>query len=338
MKKCGFVLVAVLVLCACDKPAEAPDELQGRPEPRARPEPVVVYASYADENYLPSLFATFTRETGIPVTVRHRPEQQIVSEVIDKRGSPPADVLLTRSVHGVWQAADEGALLPLQSAKISELVPGWLRDPDGYWSAIGFATIDIVCNASSQVDCDAVEKYEDLGKPELRSRLCLSSPSLDVNRTLIASLIADHGVRPAEIIVRGWIANLALPPYDSELELLQAVAAGTCAVGVVSGLQFHQFGRPTVAARSPQPGYIGVEAVGIGRHARSPDAARQLVEWIVDQEAQAANYAATGLRPANPAVGAGPLEDLESEGRRNAGIAGANVVDADMLAERAAWR
>ena len=32
---------------------------------------------------------------------------QIVNEVIEKRGSPPADVLLTRSVLGAWRAADE---------------------------------------------------------------------------------------------------------------------------------------------------------------------------------------------------------------------------------------
>jgi len=328
----ALCLVAALLLCACEKPAEAPAE------PESRPEPVVVYASYADENYLPSLFAAFTRETGIPVTVRHRPEQQIVSEVIEKRGSPPADVLLTRSVHGVWQAADEGALLPLQSAPVAESVPDWLRDPDGYWTAIGFAWIDIVCNANSQVDCNVVEKYEDLGKPKFRSRLCLSSSQLAINRTLIASLIADHGVRPAEIIVRGWIANLALPPYENERDLLQAIEAGTCAVGVVSGLAFHQFGRPTVAAISPQPGYVGVEALGIGRHARSPEAARQLVEWFIDQEAQAANYTASGLLPANPVVLADPFKFPKSEGRQNAGIAGANEVDAVRLAERAAWR
>lgn len=328
----ALCLVAALLLCACEQPAEAP----ARPE--NRPEPVVVYASYADENYLPSLLAAFTRETGVPVTVRHRPEQQIVSEVIEKRGSPPADVLLTRSVHGVWQAADEGALLPLQSATVAELVPGWLRDPDGYWTAIGFASIDIACNGNSEADCDAIAKYEDLGKPDFRSRLCLSASSLAVNRTLIASLIADHGVRPAEIIVRGWIANLALPPYENERDLLQAIEAGTCAVGVVSGLAFHQFGRPTVAAIWPQPGYIGVEAVGIGRHARSPDAARQLVEWLIDQEAQALHSAASGLRPANAAVPAGPFEYPNSEGRWNAGIAGANEVDAVRLAERAAWR
>ena len=332
MTGCRVLLAAAVVLSGCEPAPEAPVE------PASRPEPIVVYASYVDENYLPSLFADFTRASGVPVTVRHREELQIVSEVIENRGSPPADVLLTRSVHGIWQAAEEGALRPLQSPAISEQVPDWLRDPDGYWTATGFATIDVVCNASNQVDCSAIAKYEDLGKPDFLSRLCLSSSSLAVNRTLIANLIADHGVRPAEIIVRGWIANLALPPYESEHELLQAIEDGTCAAGVVSGLALHRFGRPTVAASLPQPGYIDVEAVGIGRHARSPDAARKLVEWFTDKQAQVAHAKSGGLYPANSEAEEEANRGMAATLERNVGVAGLNAVDAVKLAERASYR
>ena len=275
-------LLAVVTLCACERPAPEPRA------PAARPEPVVVYAPYEDENYLPSLFAEFTRETGIPVTVRHRPEHQIVGEVIANKGSPPADVLLTRSVHGIWRAADEGALRPLQSQEITRTVPGWLRDPDGYWTAIGFSPIHVGCNGERQEDCDAVEAYEDLGKPEFQGRLCVSASSIAVNRTLIAGLIADHGVRPAELIVRSWMANLALPAFDSEAALLQAVETGTCRLAIVSSLAVNDFNRPTVAAIWPQPGYLDVAAVGINRHARSPEAALRLVEWLGGTEAMAA--------------------------------------------------
>jgi len=331
MRRFGAFLAVALALCACDRPA---------PEtraPGARPDPVVVYASYEDENYLPSLFAEFTRETGIPVTVRHRPEEQIVSDVIEKRGSPPADVLLTRSVHGIWQAADEGALRPLQSDTVSGIVPGWLRDPDGYWTAAGFATIDVVCNAESQGDCNAVGSYEDLAEPEFSERLCVSTSTLAVNRVLIAGLIVDHGAHPAETLVRGLVANLALPPHETERALLQAVEAGTCPLAVVSSLAFHEFGKPTVAATWPRPGYFDVVAAGVGRHARSPDAARSLVEWLLGEQAQAAQFDATGLRPANPGVLAGSAGFPAPAGKNNATLFGLYHVEAVKLAERARW-
>jgi len=320
-------LIVALALSACSRPAEESTV------PAARPEPVVVYASFEDENYLPSLFDDFTRETGIPVTVRHRPEHQIVGEVIANKGAPPADLLLTRSVHGVWRAADEGALRPLQSDTIATTVPRWFRDPDGYWTGIGFQSTEVVCGAERRSDCDAVEAYEDLGKAEFRGRVCLSASSLAVNRALVAGLIADHGARPAELVVRGWVANLALPPLESEAALLQAVEAGTCGLAVVSGGAIHDYGKPTIATAWPKPGYFDVWAVGINRHARSPDAARSLAEWLVGDHAQVKQSEAAGQRPV---TSAGKFELPEAE-MRNAAIFGFHAADAAKLAERARW-
>jgi iron(III) transport system substrate-binding protein len=331
MMRLAPLLLAVLVLGACERPApEGPAGVE-------RLEPVVVYASFEDENYLPALFAEFTHATGIPVTVRHRPEHQIVAEVIEKRGAPPADLLLTRSVRGVWRTSDEGALRPLQSGEIARVVPAWLRDPDGYWTAIGFEPIHVVCGADNPQDCESIAAYQDLGKPGFRGRVCLSAAALAVNRTLVAGLIADHGVRPAELIVRGWVANLAFPPFESEAALLQALDAGRCGVAVVSGLALHAFSGLTVAATWPQPGYFGVVAVAINRHARSPDAARRLADWLLGGSAQAQQFAATGLQPANPDVAAGPSVFPAAEGMHNAGVFGRHEPDAVKLAERARW-
>jgi iron(III) transport system substrate-binding protein len=327
----ALLALTALSLGACERSDEETSA------PAARPEPVVVYASFGDEDYLPSLFAGFTRETGIPVTVRHRPEHQIVGEVIANRGSPPADLLLTQTVHGIWRAADEGALRPLQSQAISGIVPGHLRGPDGDWTAIGFSSIDVVCSAAKPEDCDAVEGYEDLGKPEIQGRLCLSASTLPVNRTLVAGLIADNGVRPAELIVRGWIANLALPPFDSEAALLQAVEAGTCDLAIASGFAFHAFARPTVAATWPQPGYFDVFAVGINRHARSPDAARSLAEWLVAPLAQGAIAESAGLGPVNAAVPANRAPSPLPDERHKPAIFGFHETDAVKLAQRARW-
>jgi iron(III) transport system substrate-binding protein len=329
MNRLTAIALAALALGACGRPAEE--------TPAARPEPVVVYASFEDEDYLPSLFLEFTRETGIPVTVRHRPEHQVVGEVIANKGSPPADLLLTRSIHGIWRAADEGALRPLQSRPIVDAVPDFLRSPDGDWTAIGFDTINVVCNAASRRDCESITTIEDLGEPGFEGWVCLSAPSLAVNKSLIAAVIADHGTRPAETLVRGWIRNLALPPFDNEQALLQAVAAGTCRLAVVSGLAIREFNKEAVAAKWPRPGYFDVLAVGIGRHARQPESARRLAEWLVDNDAQAAQFAAIGLLPASPVVAEASTGLPAPWQKRNAGVLGFFESEAIKLAERARW-
>ena len=328
--KRALALACVLVLAAaCDK---TPENVAA---PAVRHEPVVVYASYGGD-YLPTLFESFTASTGIPVTVRHRREEQIVAEVIANSASPPADVLLTRSVHGMWLAADEGALRPLQSPGLSESVPEWLRDPDGYWVATGYTPIGIAIDPE-RADADAISGYNDLARPEFESKLCLSAPWNAVNRNLVANLVATHGTREAEMIVRGWTANMALPAFDSERDLLEAISAGRCAVGLVSEFAVATHVSTLLRFVRPEPAHVVTEAIGIGRHARYPANARILLDWLVGEEAQREHAKIYGFYPSNSRVSGGSNQSVTTFDR-NAGVAGAFDVDAINLAERAGWR
>jgi iron(III) transport system substrate-binding protein len=178
---------------------------------------------------------------------------------------------------------------------------------------------------------------KDLGNTDFKGRVCLSAPSLDVNRTLISMLIAEHGMRPAEIIVRGWIANLALPAFESEADLLDAIASGTCALGIASSGATLVAATGSVSVLTPQPTYAVAEAAGVARHARSPDAARRLIEWFVSREAQALHTQRPGYYPSNGEGQIGSMLPGELATERNVGIAGAYAADADKLAERASW-
>ena len=197
MKQVVALACLALLVVACGK---APENEDAAP---VRHEPVVVYASYDNEDYLPGLFESFTAKTGIPVTVRHRREEQIVAEVIENSASPPADVLMTRSVHGMWLAADEGALRPLQREVPTEAVAEWLRDPDGYWVATGFTPIGIMIDPD-RADVDAISGYEDLASPEFESKLCLSSAA---ERTSPSGVVVTNSVVGASLSYTGLPAS-----------------------------------------------------------------------------------------------------------------------------------
>ncbi len=330
MKQAVALACVLLLAVACQ---EAPE---GDTAPAERHEPVVVYASYDNEDYLPGLFELFTASTGIPVTVRHRREEQIVAETIGNSASPPADVLLTRSVHGIWLAADEGALRPLQSEVAAQSVAEWLRDPDGYWVATGYVPVGIVVDPG-RADADAISGYGDLGRAEFKSKLCLAAPWNAVNRNLLANLIATHGTREAEMIVRGWTANMALPAFGSERDLLEAISAGRCALGIVSEFAIATHVSTTLRFVRPEPAYVVAEAAGIGRHARHPANAQILLDWLVGEEAQREHAKISGFYPSNTEV-AGRGSQSVTTFDRNAGVAGAFDTDAINLAERAGWR
>ena len=106
---------------------------------------------------------------------------------------------------------------------------------------------------------------------------------------------------------------------------------------MVSGLALNHANRPTVAASWPQPGHFDVVAVGINRHARSPEVARRLIAWLVDDAAQAAQFDAIRLLPVDAGEPTAGLPFPGPHGMRNANVFGLYEADAIKLAERARW-
>jgi len=155
-------------------------------------------------------------------------------------------------------------------------------------------------------------------------------------------LIKVHGARPAEIIVRGWIQNLALPPYKTEKDLMQAIRSGTCAVGLISGsatgLRQPRDEASRIAVVTPSPAHISIEAAGVNRHAREPEAARGLIDWLVSSVVQERHAAAFAMYPANPVAAGQDMPLPQQLGGSNVASAAWLSDDAAKLAERAAYR
>ena len=333
-----LTLIAALLVAACGEREQASEVVDTTAE--VNPEPIVVYASYENDAYLPKMFEGFTEDTGIRVTVRNAEQQKNVDDVIAKRGSPPADLLLT-SLIGVWRAADEGALRPLGSDAINKSVSEFMRDPDGFWTAISLRPVHIAFD-TQHFSRSEIGGVEDLAKPEFKGKLCLTSSAREVNRLLIAKLIQSLGERSAEIIVRGWVSNLALPSFSSEVELMRAMEAGTCAVGMVSYSELRRSvaneGAERIGAKAIVPVHGSVEAAGINRHAREPKAARLLLEWMLSRQVQADHVTRIVASPVIVEAYEDEASIAEFVGGKYLGAAAWLDEDAAKLAERAAYR
>jgi iron(III) transport system substrate-binding protein len=261
-------LILLLMLTACSPPG---------PQPPG--DPVVVYAAYADDSTIAAAFDRYKEETGVLVIVRRGPADRIVGDMIDNDVSPPADILMTDSVVPAWLAGEEGALRPLASETLRDLVPAWARDADDLWFGTRFHGAVIVHNMPD-ADLSDVQDFAALAEQRFADSLCLTSSGLAINLAIIAMMINDLGVRPTELVVRDWVKNLAAPPFDSEDRLVEAVQDGTCGVAIVSASAAVGSG---LDLRQPAADYGDVATIGIGRHARNPEGARALAEWLISQ-------------------------------------------------------
>ncbi len=289
-------LCAVLLLSSCESgPA---------------PAPIVVYAVGDNEEGLTMRLAEFTDDTGIGVTLVFSKSSKNADLVINNSGSPTADVLMTNNVADIWRAGDEGALRPIQSDAF-DAGDSLLNDQEGLWAAIDVRFHAIAMR--NEADKPLVASYDQLASPELHGRICLSSSKLHVNRSLLAMLIDDRGLKETERLVRGWMRNLAASPFPSEVELLDAIRAGTCDYGIVSW--FPDAGGITYSLADER--YFDIDGIGVARHAHQPDSAQRLVDWMLNRRVR-----------------------LQGDFKKNRAIgnAGWRDEDARLLAERAGYR
>ena len=293
----ALLSVALLVACG-DKPP---------------PGHVVIYAHEGTRaQRIEEMLAEFTAETGVLVTIKFGASSELTDAVIGKKDAPRADILLTAGAADIWRAAENGALRPLPE-ETRQRVPASLQDPDGYWiAATAISPVIVVADEAPTFMPDGIG---DLGGTEFKGRLCLSSSALPGSRALVAALMESNDNKTVERMIRRWVHNLALPPFESEAKLVNAVQSGACELGILTGnIQDDSLARfwPSTEPRS-----FHIDGIGVARHATDADAAQQLVAWIAGRQ------------------GARVYEGVEYI---HAGVAGWRDEEARLLAERAGYR
>ena len=309
--------------------------------------PVVVYSARA-EHLIRPIFDAYTAETGVPIRYTTDSEQPLIQKLLAEGATTPADLLLTVDAGNLWYAAERGALRPTDSDVLRANVPEHLRDPDGMWFALSVRARTIVYDTRA-VDAAELADYAGLADAQWRGRLCLRTAEKVYNQSLVAMLIADLGEARTEEIVRGWVANLATDVFANDTQLIEAMAAGRCAVGVVNTYYFGrlQVDNPDIPIGVFWPSaanggvHVNVSGAGVTRHASNPEGARALLEWMSSPAAQALFGGDNLEYPANPEVAPHPLVAAWgpfTANPMNVAQAGVHQAAAVRLMDRAGYR
>ncbi|SFF51496.1 iron(III) transport system substrate-binding protein [Fontimonas thermophila] len=317
--------------------------------PVAQAAELVVYSARA-ESLIKPIFERYERERGIKIRYLTDKEAPLIERLRAEGRNTPADLLLTVDAGNLWQAAELGLLRPLQSATLAANIPEHLRDPEGRWYGLSVRARTIVY-ARDRVQPSDLDSYAALADGRWRGRLCLRTSKKVYNQSLVAMMIAELGMARTEQIVRGWVANLAAPPFASDNEVMDAIVARRCDVGIVNTYYFGRLLREKpeleLALFWPDQGengrgvHVNVSGAGVTRHAKHPQAAQALLEWLSAGPAQHM-FAALNLEyPANPDVPPDPAVAAWGSFRQNpinVAQAGALQAEAVKLMDRVGYR
>jgi iron(III) transport system substrate-binding protein len=317
------------------------------PEPQASAEPIVVYSS-RQEHLIKPLFDRFTAATGIEVQYQTGEEGPLIARLQAEGVDTYADVLYTVDAGNLWMAAERGLLRPLESTVLEQNIPAHLRDPQGRWFGLSVRARTIAYS-TERVDPAQLSTYEDLADPKWQGKLCLRTSKKVYNMSLVATMIERLGEAETEAVVRGWVANLAAPVFSSDLLVIDAIAAGQCDVGIINTYYLGQSQQqnPDVpvalfwANQQDSGVHVNVSGAGITTHAKNPEGAQRLIEWLSTAEPQRMFSELNLEYPASPAVDA--IELVQSWGdfkddTINVETAGRLQVDAVKLMDRADYR
>ncbi|MDX1481112.1 MAG: substrate-binding domain-containing protein [Woeseiaceae bacterium] len=319
----GLILLAVL-LAGCERETRTVGDGRDR---------LVLYTSLDHERVV-AIADGYRDASGAEVVFLIDEPKALIERMSDHGVRPPADVLLTDGLGAVVAALDEDVLRPLPR----NAATGVLDDPDGYWRAAGFARDLVVFHSETDVS-PPPKDYAALADAAYSGRLCLRRGALDRSRALVASMIVALGERDAELAVRGWRSNLASSVFDSEDELVGAVAAGTCPIAIVGSdtLERHRRSNPVapLGIAIPEASWRHPLTVGVARHASDADAAARFVDWLLSAEGQRVLHADRSYH----AVGDTAIHDRDDPATSiHPAAAAYRYADAVMLIERARYR
>jgi iron(III) transport system substrate-binding protein len=269
---------------------------------------VVVYSA-RNEQLIKPLFDRYTDETGVSIRYITDKAGPLLQRLQAEGKRTPADMLITVDAGNLWHAAENDVLAETNSPVLDANVPANLRDPKGRWFGLSERARTIVYS-TERVTPDQLSSYEDLADPRWKGRLCLRTSKKVYNQSLVATLIARHGEEKTEQIVRGWVANLAAVPFSNDTKAMEAVAAGQCDVTIVNTYYFGrlQQSQPDIklalfwANQDSSGVHINVSGAGVTKHAKHPEAAQKLLQWLSSETAQA-EFAGRNMEyPVNPKV------------------------------------
>lgn len=289
---------AVLLLAACGKqeaaPA-APSVAPAAPPAAAQPVAEIVVYSTRNEQLIKPVFDAYTAQTGVKISFVTDKEGPLLERLKNEGANTPADLLLTVDAGTLWQAAQLQLLQPVDSASLQKDVAEHLRDPGKQWYGLSARARSIFYNPTL-VKPEELSTYQALADDQWAGKLCLRTSKKVYNQSLVAMLIAANGEAATEAMVRGWVENLATAPFPDDTKLLEAIAAGQCAVGIANTYYFGRLQRdkPDIAVQVfwPNQGegqdgvHVNIAGAGVTAHAKHRDEAVKLLEWMASDKAQ----------------------------------------------------
>jgi iron(III) transport system substrate-binding protein len=245
------------------------------------------------------IFKKFEKETGIDVNIIDDDADKLLIRLEKEGKNSPCDLFMTVDAGRLVRAKNLGLLQSIQDEKLLSMVPGNLRDSEGYWMA-QTVRARIIVYSKERVDTNVLSTYEDLADPKWKGKLLVRSSDNIYNQSLLASMIAHNGHENASKWALGVVANLAREPKGNDKDQVKAIAAGEGDISLVNtyyvGRMLESDDQAEVDAakkvgvfypnQKGRGAHINISGAGIAKYAPNKTNAEKLLAFMLREDIQ----------------------------------------------------
>ena len=281
---------------------------------------VTIYSG-RDEALVGPILERFNEETGIAIDVRYGDSADLALLIAEEGENTPADVFFSQTPGAVDFLEEQELLGTLPDDVLGRVDPQY-ESAEGHWVGTTARQRVLVYN-EDMVDADDLpDSVLDLTAEEYRGRVGVAPPNGSF-QDFVSALRLTEGDDAA----RSWLEGMAendSPTFPDNLSIVDAVARGEIPMGLVNHYYNYRYldENPDAPSRNyvfPN-GDIGAllisSTISTLEPASDDDRAEQLVEFLLDDEAQQFFADETfeyplieGIQPSDELP---PLESLET--------------------------
>ncbi|MBK8454940.1 MAG: Fe(3+) ABC transporter substrate-binding protein [Thiofilum sp.] len=314
---------------------------------------VNVYSA-REEQLIKPLLNAFSKDTGIKVNLVTSDDDPLLERLKREGTNSKADVLIMADAGRLARAVQYGVLQPIQSPRLQQVIPAYLRDPAKRWFGLT-SRARVIFYAKGRVNPNEIKSYEDLTAAKWKGRICVRSSNSIYNQSLVASMIAHQGEAQASQWVKGLVQNFARPPSGGDRDQIKGLAAGECDIALGNTYYYAQMlfgGDSSQKAAATKAGliwpnqsttgtHINISGAGITTSAPNKANAIKLLEYMTLDDAQRWYSTVNGEYPVtNKALTSAQLQSWGNfkADTLNLGELGKYNQTAVKLMDQAGWR
>lgn len=285
-------LLAALMLVALPAYAAAPTDKK-----------VSIYIAYTG---IKPILEQFTADTGIAVEYLEMSSGEVLTRLRAAKGKNQADVWFGGGLDSYVGAAKEGFLEPYVSPE-RKSYSKMFYNADGLWSGISLGAVDIVVNTEimAKKNLPMPTSWADLTKPVYKGEVLMATPAVSGTfYAMVWGILQTFGEDKGWKLLEAIDANV---PYYSKrgAEPANKVSTGEAAIAIApfdtgEDLKAKGYKVATVFPKDGVPWYIA--PVALFKGARSPEAGKALIDWVLSKKGQAALAKYNTQAPLRPGV------------------------------------